>query len=257
MAFKDHFSGHAGDYAQARPTYPDALFAWIAGQCARRELVWDAGCGNGQASLGLSRHFRRVHATDPSEAQIAAAPADVRVQWRVEPAERCSLPTRSADLVTVAQAYHWFDQARFCAEAKRVLRPEGIVALWTYGLSRVSPKVDDLFLALYDDALGLYWPPERRHVENGYRSLPFPFEIIPAPRFEMRLQWTLPQYLAYLSSWSASQRHLKETGRDAVAEAEPAFVAAWGDPQQAQTVSWPLSLRVGRMPGAGTSVFDE
>ena len=246
MGFKDHFSGHAADYAQARPTYPDALFDWLAQQCPQHELAWDAGCGNGQASLALAHRFRRVHATDPSETQIAAAPADARVSWRVEPAERCSLPAHAADLVTVAQAYHWFDHAAFCAEARRVLRPGGVVALWTYGLSSVTPAVDVAFEALYEGVLGPYWPPERRHVISGYRELPFPFDEFSAPRFEMKLDWTLPQYLAYLASWSASQRHRADTGRDAVADAAEAFAQAWGHPDTARTVRWPLSLRVGR-----------
>ena len=247
MGFKDHFSGHAGGYAQARPTYPEALFDWLAAQCPRHERAWDAGCGNGQASLALAHRFRRVHASDPSAAQVAAAPDDARIAWRVEPAEACSLPDASVDLVTVAQAYHWFDHARFCAEVRRVLRPEGVVALWAYGLSKVTPAVDAVVLRLYDGALGPYWPPERRHVENGYRELPFPFTELAAPRFGMRQHWTLAQYLAYLGSWSASQRHLKDTGRDAVAEAADAMALAWGDPGQVQTVTWPLALRVGRL----------
>jgi SAM-dependent methyltransferase len=249
VTFKDHFSGDAGNYAAARPTYPDGLFDWLATQCPRHELAWDAGCGNGQASLALGHRFRRVHATDPSTAQIDAAPADPRIAWRVEPAERCSLPDHCADLVTVAQAYHWFDPARFCAEATRVLRPRGVVALWTYGLSQVDAAVDALLATLYDDVLGPYWPPERRHVENSYRELPFPFAELAAPRFTMRQSWTLPQYLAYLSSWSASQRHLAATGRDAVAEFAAAMADAWGGGCGERVVTWPLSLRAGRTPG--------
>lgn len=252
MAFKDHFSRHAADYAAARPTYPDALFDWLSGACRHHDLAWDAGCGNGQASLALAHHFQRVHASDPSAEQIAQAPADARIHWRVEPAETCGLPDHCADLVTVAQAYHWFDHARFCTEAKRVLRPGGVIALWCYGLTQVDDAVDALFQRLYDERLGdAYWPPERRHVENGYRELPFPFEPIPAvPRFSMRLDWTLAQYLAYLRSWSASQKYQRETGRDALTGLLDDFGAAWGDPAQARSVSWPLSLRAGRIPEA-------
>ena len=139
MAFKDHFSGHAAAYARARPTYPDALFDWLAAQCAGHALAWDAGCGNGQASIALASRFDRVHASDPSATQVAAAPTHPRVAWHVEPAEQCSLPDASADLVTVAQAYHWFDYERFAAEATRVLRPGGVVAVWAYGVSSVTP----------------------------------------------------------------------------------------------------------------------
>lgn len=247
MSFQDHFSGHAADYAAARPTYPAALFDWLADQCRQHDLAWDAGCGNGQASLALAHRFTRVHASDPSAEQIAAAPANPRITWRVESAEHCALPAHAADLVTAAQAYHWFDQGRFCAEAQRVLKPGGVVAVWCYGLSRVDRGVDAVFHELYETRLGGFWPPERRHIEDGYRALPFPFEpIMDAPRFEMRLAWTLEQFLAYLRSWSASQRCLRDTGRDEVGELAADFAAAWDDPAATREVRWPLSLRAGR-----------
>jgi ubiquinone/menaquinone biosynthesis C-methylase UbiE len=247
MSFQDHFSAHAAAYAAARPTYPDALFAWLADQCRQHELAWDVGCGNGQASLALAHRFQRVHASDPSAEQIAAAPEDARITWRVESAEHCSLRGHSVDLVTAAQAFHWFDPMRFAAEATRVLRPGGVVAVWCYGLSRVTAAVDDVFHELYETRLGPYWPPERRHVESGYRALPFPFEVIAdAPRFSMRQEWTLAQYLAYLQSWSASQRHLQATGRDAVQALAREFARAWGAPDDVREVTWPLSLRAGR-----------
>jgi ubiquinone/menaquinone biosynthesis C-methylase UbiE len=247
MSFQDHFSEHAGDYAAARPTYPAALFQWLADQCLHHDLVWDVGCGNGQASLALAHHFQRIHASDPSAEQIANAPQDPRITWRVESAEICSLRNHSVDLVTAAQAFHWFNQARFCAEANRVLRPGGVVAVWCYGMSRVDAAVDAVFHELYEARLGDYWPHERRHVENGYRALPFPFEVITdAPHFAMSQEWNLDQYLAYLRTWSASQRHLRETGRDAVGELAQAFSEAWGDPATVREVRWPLSLRAGR-----------
>ncbi|MBW8366782.1 MAG: class I SAM-dependent methyltransferase [Arenimonas sp.] len=247
MSFQDHFSGHAGDYATARPTYPPELFQWLADQCLHHDLVWDVGCGNGQASLALAHHFRRVHASDPSAEQIANAPEDPRITWRVESAEICSLHNHSVDLVTAAQAFHWFNQGRFGAEAQRVLRPGGVVAVWCYGQSRVDGPVDAVFHELYENQLGPYWPPERRHVENGYRALSFPFEVIAdAPRFSMEQSWALDQYLAYLRTWSASQRCLRETGRDAVSDLADDFARAWGDPAKARTVRWHLSLRAGR-----------
>lgn len=249
MAFQDHFSGHAAEYAAARPTYPPELFQWLADQCRHHDLAWDVGCGNGQASVALAHWFNRVHASDPSAEQIAAAPGNPRVTWRVESAEHCTLRSHTVDLVTAAQSFHWFNQERFCAEAARVLRPGGLCAVWCYGITRVSRAVDEVFHVLYEERLGPFWPPERRHVEDGYRHLPFHFEALPEiPRLEMRLEWTLAQYLAYLRSWSASQRCLKETGRDAVAELEADFTAAWGDPAQAREVDWPLSLRAGRTP---------
>lgn len=247
MNFKDHFSDHASAYAQARPMYPDALFEWLAAQCAARTLAWDAGCGNGQAARALAGYFDQVIATDPSAAQIAHAPVHPAIEYRVEPAESPSLADGSADLITVAQAFHWFEHDRFIVQARRVARPGAVVAVWSYGLSSVTAPVDAIFHELYSDILGAYWPPERRHIENGYADLPFPFASVAAPDFAMTLRWTLAEYLAYLRSWSASQRYLSDMGEDAVARIVPAMTRAWGEGDQAREVSWPLNLRVGRV----------
>lgn len=246
MNFKDHFSAHAASYADARPGYPDEMFEWLALQCPRRRLAWDAGCGNGQASVALAGFFGEVYATDPSEAQIRQAQPHERVQYAVEGAEDCSLGDHTANLVTVAQAYHWFEHDKFCNEARRVLSNDGVIALWSYAESMVNTDVDLVVNELHHGTLENDWPAERRHVLDRYRDLPFPFRAIPAPSFEMRSEWNLPQYLAYLSSWSASQRYLKRTGEDAVAEAAPAMREAWGDPEQVRSVQWPLLLLVGR-----------
>lgn len=244
--FKDHFSGHAAHYAAARPGYPAELFDWLLSITDPLQLAWDVGCGNGQAAIGLAERLIAVQATDPSAEQIAAARAHPGVRYRVEPAERSSLPDASVDLITIAQALHWFDHPRFFAEAQRVLRPGGVIAAWSYGLCRVSAHVDRVFAHLYEEVLGPYWPPERRLVETGYRELAFPFEPIQPPALEMRCDWTLPQYLAYLASWSASHRHLKATGDDAVAQAADSFSKAWGDSSRIRSVRWPLGMRVGR-----------
>jgi ubiquinone/menaquinone biosynthesis C-methylase UbiE len=246
MTFKDHFSGHASDYASARPHYPPALFDWLVAQCEHRTLAWDAGCGNGQAATALAGRFESVFASDPSAEQIAAAEPHPSIRYAVEPAERCSLPDASANLVTVAQAMHWFDTPRFQAEARRVLVPGGIFTAWTYAQSRVTPAVDIVFDRFHDHLLNNYWPAGREHVIDGYRTLPFAFSrFADVPAFEMRCEWTLPQYLAYLRSWSASQRYLSETGCDAIALISVEMTTAWGDPMQSRSVIWPLTLHVG------------
>jgi len=245
--FKDHFSGHANSYAVARPHYPKALFEWIASQCKSRSLVWDAGCGNGQASIALADYFDKVFASDPSATQIASAELRVNVSYAVEPAEQCSLPDNSVDCVCVAQALHWFNFERFFAEAKRTLKPDGLLLAWTYEKSSVSAAVDAVFEKLYRGALDDYWPPERKHVESAYRDIAFPFMEIPAPNFELRCDWTLAQYLAYLRSWSASQRHLKATGIDAVGLIENEMQQAWGNPETVHTVLWPMTVKAGRL----------
>jgi SAM-dependent methyltransferase len=249
VSFKDHFSGHAAVYREARPTYPAAWFAWLAEQAPTRSLAWDAGCGNGQASVALARHFERVVATDPSAAQIAQAHAVAGIDYRVEPAERSSLDDASADLVTVGQALHWFDLARFHAEVRRVLRPGGIIAEWTYADCTVTPAIDVHKDRLYTELTAAYWPAERRLVETGYHTLAFPFDRLTAPAFDMVMSWDVEAFLAYLRSWSGSQRYLAANGHDAVTLVEPALRAAWGD-ERVRDVRWTLHLRCGRVGAA-------
>lgn len=244
--FKDHFSGHASRYAQARPTYPRALFEWLACTAPARDLAWDAGCGNGQAAVALARDFASVYATDPSATQIEAAMAHPRVRYAVEPAERCTLADRSVDLVTVAQALHWFDFGRHFAEVARVLRPGGVYAAWSYGLMRVDPTIDALLAHFEHAVVGPYWPPERRHVDAGYRDIPFPLAPLAAPAFAMRHDWTLAQVLDYLGTWSAVQRHRAATANDPIPALAAELAPAWGDPALARTVEWPLVVLAGR-----------
>lgn len=249
MSFKDHFSGHSDLYAQARPHYPDALFAWIAEQAPAHGCVWDAGCGNGQASAALARHFKRVVATDPSERQIGQAIADPRVEYRAEPAEHTSLAAQSADAVSVAQALHWFDLDAFIAEVQRVAKPGALFAAWSYANCSVTPAVDAIVAEIYDGVLGPYWPPERALVDEGYASMALPFAPIAAPALEMRVHWNAAQFLAYLSSWSAAQRHCKATGENAIAFVADRVCAAWDDQGQPRPVRWTLAIRAGRVQG--------
>jgi SAM-dependent methyltransferase len=180
--------------------------------------------------------------------QIGVAEAAPNIHYAVEAAEQCSLGDASADLVSVAQAMHWFDVARFQAEARRVLKPDGLFAAWTYAQSRVTPAVDVPFNRLHDELLEDWWPDGRQHVIAGYRDLPFAFErVADVPAFAMRCDWTLPQFLAYLRSWSACQRYLRATGNDALAPIEHELSSAWGEPQTVRAVSWPLTLHVGRI----------
>lgn len=246
--FKDHFSGHADIYREARPTYPPALFAWLARQAPDRQLAWDAGCGNGQATAALADHFARVIGTDPSAAQIANAQPRANIEYRVEAAEQCSLADASASVVTIAQAMHWVDHARFYAEVRRVLKPCGVIAAWAYSdCSTGEAAIDRAKDRLYVELTGPYWPPERAHVDAGYRTLPFPFVEIAAPDFPMTALWSVDHLLAYFRSWSATQRYITANGADPVALIEPDLRAAWGDPARAREVRWQLHVRAGRV----------
>lgn len=246
-AFKDHFSALAADYAAYRPTYPPEFFAWLAAQCPGHERVWDCATGNGQAAGGLAPHFAEVIATDASATQIAAAQGPDNVHFAVAPAEAAPLADHSTDLVMVAQAAHWFDLPAFYTEVRRVLRPGGVVCLLTYSGHQVDPEIAPIAQCFYRDTVGPYWPPERRLVEEGYRSLPFPFTEIHAPRFELKAQWTLAQFLGYQATWSATKRYREMTGHDPLVELAEELGKVWGGEGRVREVRWPLGVRVGRV----------
>ena len=247
QTFHDHFSGVANRYADFRPHYPAELFDYLATLVSRDSLVWDCGCGNGQATLDLARRFDRVVAADASREQIASATPHPRVEFRVAPAEQSGLPDESVSLVTVAQALHWFDLDRFYAEAKRVLRPDGVLAAWAYGINDVERDAVNLLVQdFYTNVVGPYWPPERKLEEEGYRSIAFPFAEVTPPAFRMETRWTLELLLGYFSTWSATNRLIKATGQNPLEPLAAALAREWGDASTPRLIVWPLSLRVGR-----------
>ena len=246
-SFKDHFSAHASAYARYRPGYPEALFVYLASLCPAHDLAWDCGTGNGQAAHGLAPHFARIVATDASVDQIANAAPHERIVYHVAPARQAPLDPSSADLVTVAQAIHWFDHQRFYAEVRRVLKPGGVLAVWTYGLLQITPALDAVIRHLYEDIVDAYWPPERRLVEAAYRTLPFPFDEIPPPAFAIDLPWSLDDLLGYLGTWSATQRFMKTHSANPVDHIAEDLTLAWGNLAEKKTTHWQLYLRVGRV----------
>jgi ubiquinone/menaquinone biosynthesis C-methylase UbiE len=189
-----------------------------------------------------------VIATDASKEQIASATPNPKVEFRVAPAEQSGLPDNSVELITVAQALHWFDFERFYAEAKRVLKPNGVLAAWAYGVNTVEgDAVNQVVQNFYERVVGPYWPPERTLVEEGYRTIPFPFTEIVAPTFRMEAHWTLEQLLGYFSTWSATNRCIKATGRNPLEPLSSELAQHWGEANSARLVTWPLALRIGRV----------
>jgi ubiquinone/menaquinone biosynthesis C-methylase UbiE len=244
--FKDHFSVAAHEYDRYRPGYPRALIDFLAAAAPRPALAWDCATGTGQAAVALAARFSKVIATDASSAQLAHAVAHPRVEYATARAEDCGLADGIADLVTVAQALHWLDLERFYAEVRRVARPGAVIAAWTYSLADADPAIDPMVAAFYAE-MAPWWPPERSHVEEGYRSLPFPFEPLVAPSFEIREAWPLERLLGYFSTWSAVNRCRKDTRQDPVIALGKRLAEVWGEPSRPRPVRWPLHLRVGRV----------
>jgi len=246
-SFADHFGSVSGAYADFRPTYPSALLDWLAEIAPARTLAWDCACGSGQATVDLAGRFERVVATDASAGQLAGAKPQPNVEYRHAPAEASGLADASVDLITVAQALHWFDLPRFYAEARRVLKPGGVLAVWSYGIQSVAgEQVNGHVQHFYHEVVGPYWPPERVLVEQGYRTLDLPFEELPAPAFEMTVSWPLARLLGYFASWSATGRYIKALGEDPVVELAEVMAPAWGDPAAERTITWPLAIRAAR-----------
>ncbi|MDQ3618392.1 MAG: class I SAM-dependent methyltransferase, partial [Pseudomonadota bacterium] len=273
-AFKDHFSSVADAYAAARPEYPDGLFDAIAALVPGIARVWEPGCGSGQATRALAARFAHVHATDPSAQQMAqhwaSMPLDdrgpgrdptgfsqrrvetppVHIALAVEPAEHTSLSDASVQLIAVAQALHWFDRPAFFAECERVLAPGGVLAAWGYP-DFIAPEGMIEAVADFRAQIEPHWPPERVQVDAHYAGYDWPFPAVPgySPSMSwLEAEWTLPRFLRYLASSSATARCIGETGDDPVARHAPALAAAWGDAGDVRTLQWPLFLHLRRKP---------
>ena len=244
--FKDHFSAAASDYARFRPTYPPQLFDWLASLCPERQLALDVATGNGQAAVALAQHFEQVIASDASAAQLAQATSAANIDYRCEPAERSSLPDASVDLLVVAQALHWFDLPAFYAEAQRLLKPQGVIAVWCYGQLQGDAAINTILARYYHDIVGSFWPPERAWLEQGYARLDWPFAPLAEQReFALSVEWDLPQLLGYLGTWSATRQYQHHHGHDPRDQIDDDLRQAWGTVDR-RAIRWPLSLRVGR-----------
>ena len=242
---KDNFSSQAGAYARFRPQYPPELIAELVALAPARQAAWDCATGNGQVAYALAEHFEQVLATDISAKQLALAKTHPRIQYREEPAENCSASDHSFDLIVVAQAIHWFDFERFYAEVRRVLRPGGVLALVGYRMFRTENSALDAAIDhFYEHITGPYWDPERRYIDEEYRTIPFPFERIDLPEFALECRWTFEELIGYLSSWSAVQHYLRDTGENPIDLIEQDLRRAWGVGERLE-LQFPILLRVG------------
>jgi ubiquinone/menaquinone biosynthesis C-methylase UbiE len=246
MTFNDHFSNQAATYRRFRPHYPKELFDFLASITPTKQSAWDCATGNGQAAVALADYFEKVTATDASEEQIKLAIEHSNVQYEVGTVENSELDDRSQDLITIANALHWFDIEPFFLEAQRVLKPKGVIAAWCYEAFNIDDSVSPSFDALYAD-LKSFWPKQIKLVRDKYKTIDFPFEEIHTPNFEMKLEWDLTHCLGYIASWSAVQAYRKELGKDPIEKHFDSICDAWGDHTVKRTVTWQVHIRVGRV----------
>lgn len=242
---QDHFSAGAEAYARGRFGYPEALFDHLAGLCRERQCAWDCATGSGQAAVSLAGRFERVEATDISEPLLAKAPDLKNVRFRRAAAEVSGLQDASIDLVTVAQALHWFELELFWRELRRVCKPGAVFAFWGYCWPQVDAAVDAKLVGLREE-LAPYWPERNVILQHGYRDVHPPFAAVAASPFAVQVQWTRRDYIAHIASWSAIRYQREQRGADGLNEFEQNLAEIW-PAETLRTVSWPLLLRVFRV----------
>lgn len=243
---KDFFSTQSELYATYRPVYPDALYQFIYKHLAGRETAWDCATGNGQVARELAKHFQKVYATDISEKQLAHAHPAGNIIYAISPAEKTNFKNHQFDLITVGQALHWFNADAFYKEVNRVAKENALLAVWGYGVCKVDSEIDKLFLDFYHNIVGPYWDEARRHVENEYKDIPFPFKQIETPKFFIQADWPFDAFPGYLSTWSATQKYIKEKGDNPVKEFSIQLKKFW-PANEIKHVTFPIFCRMGRV----------
>lgn len=244
----DHFSTVAENYSLFRPLYPSDLFMYLTSLVNTHDLAWDCGTGNGQAAIALVRYFNRVFATDISDKQIAHAEKHERIEYISAQAHKTNLDDQSVDIITVAQALHWFDLPAFFKETRRVLKPGGILAVWMYGKMKVDDtSIQNIINNFYTNIIGSYWPEQRIHIDNQYASLDFPFNELTTPAFKIESALVLEELTGYIRTWSATRNYSLAHQHDPVSILEKELISCWDEPDFPVTVHWPITLRVGRI----------
>lgn len=245
--YKDNFSKQAKVYAQFRPTYPRELFKFLIGLTDEHKLAWDSGTGNGQTAVNLVDYYEKVYATDPSREQIKNAIPHHRIIYRVENSENPSaIEDNSVDLITVAQAIHWFDFEKFYTQVKRVLKPNGIIAVWAYGIPTINESIDIIIKNFHDNVVGEFWLPENKLIEKEYATIPFPFEEIKTPDFFIKKQATLSELIGHLRSWSATQKYIDNYNDNPMDPLMQKLQEHWNNIKK--EITWKLILKVGKLP---------
>ncbi|PKD19244.1 SAM-dependent methyltransferase [Salegentibacter salinarum] len=240
---KDNFSTHSSAYAKFRPTYPQKLYEFLQAKLTDTETAWDCGTGNGQVAGELAEFFQKVKATDISKQQLKNAVKKNNIQYSLQGAEKTNFQDNTFDLITVAQAIHWFNFKDFYKEAKRVLKPNGIIAVIGYSLFNTTPETDEVIRKFYNDIIGPFWDEERRYLDEKYKNIPFPFHEIETPEFQQEYQWSFEHLIGYLETWSAVKHHEKETGENPVNLIKNELKTAFGSQNK---IVFPILFRLGK-----------
>lgn len=239
---KDNFSTQASTYAKFRPTYPKLVFEYLNSVVKNRNMVWDCATGNGQMARELAKDFEQVYATDISQKQLDNAFQAENIHYSIAKAEETHFADNTFDLITVAQAIHWFNFEKFYAEVNRVAKKDAILFVIGYSMPRFEGKIDEILQDFYWNVTGPYWDVERKHLDNKLESIPFPFEQIECPIFKNEYRWTLEMAEGYFNSWSAIQHYIKKNGENPVNQVINELREIW---KSTVKVTFPLFTKVG------------
>jgi ubiquinone/menaquinone biosynthesis C-methylase UbiE len=245
----DHFSSTSREYSFSRPIYPDVLYKFLNDITPNKDMAWDCATGNGQAAIGLCKYFKNVIASDASKGQLEYQFNRNNIIYEMFPAEKANIKDNSVDLITVAQAAHWFDLDKFYKEVTRVAKYSGILAIWSYGMHKIDNDLDKVSEKLNVDGeiLGRYWPKETKYVKEDYKTIPFPFKEIPAPKFEMTVNWNLDDLVSYMQTWSAVKRFSTEKKFNPLSLVMREFERLWGNHDKQKPIKWDINFRVGKI----------
>lgn len=240
------FSIHSANYSKFRPVYPGELFDLLMSYVSERKYAWDCGTGNGQVAQELSKYFEKVFATDISPQQIEQALPNDKIQYSIQKAEKTIFPDNTFDLITVAQAIHWFDFYEFYNEVFRTMKHNGILAVFGYGLFRTFREADPILQSLYFNILGPFWGEQRRYIDKNYETIPFPFVELEKIDLEIVLEWRLDHLIGYLETWSATKNYMKVNNKNPIDLIYDDLKKVWGN-EHAKTVKFPIISRIGRV----------
>jgi SAM-dependent methyltransferase len=236
------FGRQAATYAKGRPTYPDALFEWIAENSPSMQRALDIATGSGQAAQTLVKYFDHVDATDIDPAQIKAATPHAHITYHTAPADQSGLPKQSVDAINVATALHWFAGEAFWLEITRIAKPGAFFCAYVYSLAQVEGPIQTDYLDPLFDRLAPYWSAGNHLAMSGYtaENTYCPFQTVNAPQFDAGGLWTAGQLMDFIESWSAHLRARDDGHAKALAEIRQAVLFAAGETPL--KVSLPLSI---------------
>ena len=244
VIMKDNFSHQSANYANYRPQYPKVIFDEIKRHLKYHRNAWDCATGNGQVARELSTFFDRVEATDISENQLKEAPKLSNISYSIQQAEKVSFPDNSFDLITVAQAIHWFNFDRFYEEVKRTLKGDGIFVVLGYGLFRSNAETNKVIDHFYNDIIGSYWDEERKYLDKEYSNIPFPFQEIKTPKVNFKEEWEFERLIGYLKTWSAVKHFSDKNGFNPVDDIYRPLKESFGDKN---IIEFPIIFKIGKL----------